>query len=162
MAQLARRVPVLALALALLWAWAPLPAAPAAAADGGDSIAEWCEFDPPLVVRAPSGRVTVLHVTNYGLGVEHLKEVRRAEIRSTTRPLGGRPDPARGGREAAPRPAETVLVEVVVEIPLGADGKAFPTRSLVSTSPRAKGTVLATATGKSGDAMRMEFSLDVR
>jgi hypothetical protein len=161
MAQLARRVPVLALALALLWAWAPLPAAPAAAADGGDSIAEWCEFDPPLVVRTPSGRVTVLHVTNYGLGVEHLKEVRRAEIRSTTGPLGSRPGPAGSRREAGPRPVETVLVEVVVEIPLGADGKAFLTRSVVSTSPRAMGTVLATAAGQSGDAMRMEFRLDV-
>jgi hypothetical protein len=165
MAQLARRVLAIALALALLSVWASLPGAPVAAADGGGAIAEWCEVDPALVVRTPTGRVTVLHVTNYGLGVEHVKEVRRAEIRSTTRPVGGGPEsgpePA-GGRREAGRPVETVLVEVVVEVPLGADGKPFPTRSAVSTGPHAKGTVLATATGQSGGPMRMEFRLDVR
>jgi hypothetical protein len=154
MAQLVRRGVAPALALALLLVQAPRPAA------ATDAIAEWCEVDPALVVQTPTGRVVVLHVTNYGLGLEHLRAVRRAEISSTVRPVGNGPAPGEGRRGTA-RPAEAVLVEVVVAIPLGAGGQAFPTRSVVSTKPAATGTVLAAARGESGRTMRMEFRLDV-
>jgi hypothetical protein len=142
MAQLTRRGA--ALALALLLVGMPAPAAMA------DEIAEWCEVDPALVVPTPAGRTVVLHVTNHGLGVEHLGAVRQAEISLTARPVGG-----------GPAEAEAVLVEVVVAIPLGAGGQAFPTRSVVATGPRATGTVLAAASGASGDAMSMRFRLNV-
>jgi hypothetical protein len=157
MAHVSRRVVALELApaLAFFLAWAPLPAAPTASA-----VEEWCSTDPVLVVRTPSGRAEVLHITNYGLGLEHIGEVRRAEISSVTRPAGGPPGQAGNRREEA-RPAEIVEVEVVVEIPTGADGKPFPTRTVVSTGPFGMGTVLASAAGQSGDAMRMEFRLDV-
>ena len=148
MAVRARRALALALALALFLVWVPGPAA----AQGADAIAEWCEVDPPLVVRTPGGRVVVLHVTNYGLGREHLRAVRRATISSTTSPAGSAP-------AGAPR-AGAFLVRVVVEVPLGAGGERFPTKSVVSTRPFAKGTVLAEASGHSGGPMRMEFRLD--
>jgi hypothetical protein len=117
-----------------------------------DAIAEWCEVDPALVVRTPAGSVVLLHVTNSGLGLEHLGAVRQATISSTTSPVGGGPDPA--GPDGAFR------VEVVVEVPLGAGGERFPTKSLVSTRPYAGGTVLAAVSGESGSPMRLAFRLD--
>ena len=128
--------------------WVPVPAA----AQGADAIAEWCEVDPALVVRTPAGRVVVLHVTTSGLGREHLGAVRQATISSTTSPVGGGPDPA--GPDGAFR------VEVVVEVPLGAGGQRFATKSVVSTRPFAGGTVLAAVSGQSGSPMRLAFRLD--
>ena len=124
----------------------------ARAAQGADAIAEWCEVDPALVVRSPGGRVVVLHVTNYGLGREHLRGRAAGHDQLHDQPGGRRPDPA--GRTGAFR------VEVVVEVPLGAGGERFATKSVVSTRPYASGTVLAAVSGQSGSPMRMEFRLD--
>jgi hypothetical protein len=136
-----RAVALAAVALALVLVWVPGSAA------AQDAIAEWCEVDPALVVRTPAGRVVLLHVTTSGLGLEHLGAVRQATISSTTSPVGGGPDGA-------------FRVEVVVEVPLGAGGERFATKSVVSTRPYAGGTVLAAASGESGSPMRLAFRLD--
>ena len=143
-----RAAALAAAALSLVLVWSPGPAA----VQGADAIAEWCEVDPALVVRSPGGSVVVLHVTNYGQGREHLGAVRQATISSATSPVGGGPDPA--GSDGAFR------VEVVVEVPLGAGGQRFATKSVVSTRPSAGGTVLAAVSGHSGSPMRLAFRLD--
>jgi hypothetical protein len=165
MAGLARRASsgALALGLALLMAWV-LPPGAAAFEFGADAIAEWCEVDPPFVVRTPGNRVVVLHATNYALGKEHWAAVARARVSAEARPIGGEPAPVRPVGAAllgAASRAEAVLVNVVVEIPLGTGGQRFRTRSVVSTRPKASGTILATAEGVSGDALRMQFRLEV-
>jgi hypothetical protein len=118
--------------------WGNVPAASAGA--------EWCSSDPPVVIHTPGGDVVPLHVTNYGEGREHLAAVRKASIETQV--------------EAANSGTGTE-VTIVVLIPDDAGQGTFRTRSVVSTRPNAAGTVLATDSGRSGEAMVLQFTLDV-
>ena len=132
-------------ALALLVFWAP-SLAPIVGAVGDESVAEWCEVDPEVVIRTPAGNVVVLHVTNYGRGTENLPALQAARIVPFARPAGD-----------APRQATEA--EVLVLVPLGPGGRRFATRSVVSTGANATGHVLATASGESGQLLQLAFRL---
>ena len=129
---------VLSLALCLLALGAFAPAALA-----GD---EWCPVDPSLVVRTLAGNTVVVHITTYALGSEHVPALRDAAISYTVQPVPG-------------QAATDVDVDIVV--PDDAFAVGFPTRAAVSTQPFEGGTVLDSDSGKSGQAMKLRFRLDV-
>jgi hypothetical protein len=106
---------------------------------------EWCEVDPAVLVRTPGGNTVVVHITSAALGIEHEAALRAASI-STTVQAGGA-----GGTD----------VEIEVTVPDDALATGFSTRTMASTLPWGTGTVLATETGKSGQAMKLRFRLDI-
>ena len=107
---------------------------------------EWCQSDPPVIIRTPAGKVVVVHVTNYALGRQHLKAVVSARIDKSVRP-------AANGR------GTDVGIDVV--IPNDAHATGFPVRSVVSTGPFGRGTVYDDESGVSGNTLRLRFTLDV-
>ena len=106
---------------------------------------EWCADDPAVVIRTPGGNTVVVHVVNEALGTEHAAAVRKAAITTSTRRAG----------------ASATEVEIQVTVPNDASAAGFSTRTSASTLPWGRGTLLATATGKSGRAMKLRFRLDV-
>ncbi|HET7771089.1 MAG TPA: hypothetical protein VFN74_20110 [Chloroflexota bacterium] len=106
---------------------------------------EWCEVDPAVVIRTPGGNKVVVHVTYAALGREHQATLRETAISTTVRAAG---------------PSATD-VEIQVLIPNDRFATGFQTRSMVSTLPFGKGTPLASDQGKSGQAMKLRFRLDV-
>ena len=114
-------------------------AAPAMAGD------EWCPTDPAVVVRTPAGNTVVVHVTSWALGAEHAAALRDAAIVTT----------------ATAASSSATDVEIQVTVPNDAYATGFSTRAVASTLPWEAGTVLATDGGKSGQAMKLRFRLDV-
>jgi hypothetical protein len=122
----------------------------AASSSATSADVEWCEDDPTVLVPLPGGSMLV-HVTDYALGREHLAALRAATITSQVLPDGtGQVAPA------GPAAADVVLD---ISIPDDAYASGFPTRSIVSTLPHAAGTVLAAASGQSGQVMRLTFTV---
>ena len=117
-------------------------AAPVGVAQAGE---QWCETDPLVVIRTPSGELVPLFVTNGAAGVEYLALVQLARMDYTTVSVEG---------------ARATLVRLLVIVPSTWDGRRFATSSVVSTGPLKTGTVLASASGQSGLPMRLEFRLD--
>jgi hypothetical protein len=107
---------------------------------------QWCETDPLVVVITPGGSVAPLYVTNSAWGLEHLAAVQTARISFTA-------IATEGGL------ATVVVLEVLV--PEDPFAEHFETRSVVSTGPLKSGSILASAAGFSGQAMHMEFKLDM-
>ena len=114
-------------------------AAPAIAGD------EWCPADPAVVVRTPAGNMVVVHVTIWALGAEHKAALRDAAIVTT----------------ATAASSAATDVEIQVTVPDDAYATGFSTRAVASTHPWEAGTVLATDEGKSGQAMKLRFRLDI-
>ena len=106
---------------------------------------EWCAADPAVVIRTPGGNTVVVHVVNEALGTEHAAALRKAAVTTSTRPAG----------------ASATDVEIQVTVPHDTIATGFSTRTSASTLPWGRGTLLATATGKSGRAMKLRFRLDV-
>ena len=106
----------------------------------------WCEDDPMVRIATPGGNAVNVHVTNYGLTDGDAKPIRKAlkqaEISYTAQSSDG-----------------GTAVTITVLIPSASN--SFKTRSVVSTLPKAKGVVYATAEGKSGKPMKLQFTLDV-
>ena len=87
----------------------------------------------------------MVHVTNYGLGAQYLPAVQAAKTWHT--------------RQAVPgQPATDVWVYSVIP---NYQFQRFAVRSVTSTGLDATGTILASATGLSGDRLTMHFRLDV-
>src|SRR5688572_14713720 len=109
---------------------------------GGVSAAEqWCETDPLVVIATPSGNLVPVYVTTGAEGLR-LAQAQLAAIEYTV-------SPAESGR--------ATRVSMTVTVPVALDGVRFATRSVVSTGPLKTGTILASVSGTSGHAMRMEF-----
>ena len=106
---------------------------------------EWCAGDPAVMVRTPGGSTVVVHVTLWALGAEHQAALRDVAIVTTA--------------TAATGPATDVEIEVTV--PDDAYATGFSTRAVASTLPWEAGTLLASDAGKSGQAMKLRFRLDV-
>jgi hypothetical protein len=106
---------------------------------------QWCEDDPLVLITTPGGSVVPVFVTNAGLGVEHLVAVQLAHVSYTVQPTEG-----------------STLVRMVVVIPDDVLGSSFATRTTASTGPFASGAILANASGISGKAMNMQFTLATR
>lgn len=126
---------MLAVVLCML-TWAP----------SASAAAEWCEFDPVVLVITPGGALVPVFVTNGAQGVEHLAGAQLAEMRYST--------------QSAKSGAAT-LVQLRVLIRGDLFDTRFPTRSTVSSGPLATGTIFARTTGVSGDTMQLDFILDV-
>jgi len=124
------------MAVAMLWSMAPVASA------GG----EWCEGDPLIVIHTPAGRNVPIHVTNYGLGVEHQAAVDSANIETNT-------VPANGGK------ATKVTIDVLIRD--DASNANFKTRTVASSGLGGTGTVFDTASGRSGKALVLQFTLNV-
>ncbi len=103
---------------------------------------QWCDNDPPVVIRTPGGALVTVYVTNGALGVQHLPAVELASIATDVSPAGG------GTR-----------VRMRVLVPDDPFASGFPTRTVVSTGPFATGTIHARASGSSGQPMAMTFTL---
>ena len=106
---------------------------------------QWCSADPILVITTPSGSFVPVFVTTAGDGVEHLATVTVAQLRYTASPT------ANGSR---------TLVTVTVFVPNDLFGSPFATMSTVSSGPLATGTIYASASGTSGQSLKMTFVLD--
>ena len=116
------------------------PAPPARAS------AEWCEFDPLVVIITPRGALVPVFVTNGAQGAEHMLAAQLAEMRYTAQPT---------------RSGEATQVRLSVLIRDDLFGKDFPTRSTASAGPLATGAIHARTSGVSGDEMELTFVLDV-
>lgn len=128
-------VVALLMAMSMFMAFAP----------GVGAVAEWCEDDPPVTIVTPAGNEVLLHVTNYGEGLQNLPYVKQAQIVGQT---------ARGnGRD------ELTKVEVMVYIPNDSAGRRFKTKSVISTGEFATGTVLDEVKGTSGQVRKLQFTL---
>ncbi|MDQ3701040.1 MAG: hypothetical protein M3442_08995 [Chloroflexota bacterium] len=115
---------------------------------GVGAVAEWCEDDPPVTIVTPAGNRVLLHVTNYGQGMENLPYIQQARIAGQT--------------VRAKAHGEKTKVEVLVYIPSAPSGKRFKTRSVISTGEYAAGTVYDESKGLSGELTKLEFTLDVK
>jgi hypothetical protein len=115
------------------------------AAQPAGAAAEWCEFDPVVLIVTPGGALVPVFVTNGAQGTEHLTAAQLAEMRYTTRP-------DKSGT------ATLVYLQVLVRGDLFA--AKFPTRSTASTGPLATGNIFARTQGVSGDTMQLTFVLD--
>ena len=113
---------------------------------GAASAAEqWCETDPLVLIATPGGNLVPLFVTTGAEGLLHLAQAQLARIEYTV-------SPSESGR--------ATRVSMTVTVPVGLDAARFSTRSVVSTGPLKTGVILASVSGTSGHAMRMEFKLD--
>ncbi len=109
--------------------------------------AEWCLFDPTVVIQTPQGNTVIVHVTNSTLGMQHLQALKDATITQTV-------EAAPGGK------ATNVTLDVLV--PDDVFASAFPVRSVASSGPAAApGTIYDDESGKSGKAVRLKFRLAV-
>jgi hypothetical protein len=115
---------------------------------GVGAVAEWCEDDLPVTIVTPAGSHVLLHVTNYGQGLENLPYVQQARIVGQTVRVTGQ--------------GEQTKVEVLVYIPSSPSGKQFKTRSVISTGEFAAGTVYDESNGVSGKLTKLKFTLDVK
>lgn len=106
---------------------------------------QWCEVDPVLLITTPGGSVVPVYVTTAGDGVEHLATVTAAHLSYTTSAISNQ---------------TKTLVTVTVFVSNDLFSSSFATMSTVSSGPLATGTIYATATGTSGQAMTMTFVLD--
>lgn len=106
---------------------------------------QWCEADPILLVTTPSGSIVPVYVTTAGDGVEHLATVTAARLSYTASPTAD---------------GKKTLVTVTVFVSNDLFGSSFATTSTVSSGPLATGTIYASASGTSGQALKMTFFLD--
>lgn len=116
-----------------------LTRAPAAFAD------DWCSADPLVKVVTPGGTKQYAHVTTFAYGTQHRKALRKAEIVWSVAPASG---------------GAATDVTITTTVPQDGSGGAFPTKALVSTKPRGKGTVLGQVdVGAAGSPMVVTYRL---
>jgi hypothetical protein len=118
-----------------------LALAPARAA-----AAEWCDTDPLVLINTPGGALVPVYVTNGALGAEHLAAVQLANMTYSVQPTAN---------------GSATLVHLNVVIPNDVFATHFATRSVASSGPLATGTLYDSASGFSGQAMTLTFTLDV-
>jgi len=108
----------------------------------------WCDngSDPTVVISTPGGNTVVVHVTNWAQSSVHQAALRAATITYTAQPVTGQP---------------ATDVEIQVTVPDDQYETGFRIRSVASTQPFGAGTVLASEEGKSGQAQKLRFRLDV-
>ena len=105
---------------------------------------DWCATDPLIKVVTPQGKANV-HLTVYALGTQHRPALAHEEHAVTVAPA-----PSGSGS----------LVTVTVLIPNDAFASGFPVRAAISDLPNAKGTLLASASGVSGQVMTLTFTVN--
>jgi hypothetical protein len=107
---------------------------------------EWCEFDPLVLIATPGGHLVPVYVLTGAAGLEHLPLVTASRYHSSA---------------AATEGGTATLVKLEVLVPPTVTGGTFATRATASTGPAATGAILASATGTSGQPMKLTFKLAV-
>jgi hypothetical protein len=115
-------------------------------ATAGPAFADetWCDLDPPVNVRTPSGRNRVVFVTDSG-PEEYRRQLQSAEISYSVSPAGQ-------------GTATDVRLSVTVS---DVDGKHQAMRSEVWTGPNRTGTLLSGQDGTMGKTITHNFRLDI-
>ncbi len=142
--------------------------APSPATHAGD---EWCMSDPALPIRTPGGHTVIVFLNNYALGTQHRPALAQATHHYVARPAEGGAatavelsvlipaDAPDAGSEA--RPPRTHGGDGRGSAPTDTSDARFPVRSVVTSRPHAGGDVLAAASGLSGEALVLRFTLPV-
>lgn len=113
---------------------------------------EWCDTDPLLVIRTPSGRlVPVFYLT----GVYSQRYLAAGLLGNLSAAYTVDPVETDAG------PATAVELQVTVPDGLLFGGQGFPTRVTVSQGPAGSLAVYGAAMGESGTPMTVRFTLDV-
>jgi hypothetical protein len=107
---------------------------------------EWCDIDPVVLIETPKGNLVPVFNTMGVRGLRYQAAMLAAQVEYTVQP-------ADGGRKT--------LVKLDVTVPEGPLwGRGFDTRTVISTGPLGTLTILGRAEGRSGRAMRVQFTLD--
>ena len=112
---------------------------------------EWCSDDPPVDIVTPAGNLVTVQVTNYAKGAEHASFLNAAQFSVRVKPVGST---VNGVFVAT---GTDVWLNVVV--PIDPYGRTA-VKSVVSTEPNARGTILGSDTGRSGDTLLVFFRLN--
>ena len=127
--------------------------------------AEWCEDDPKVVIKTPTGKQLPLHVTNYAEGLEnqiYLDRVPRNQKKQNAWISWSVLQSNKGGQAPAGTPGGAVLWDVTIRVTIHTDpgdGKRFRTKTVASSEEYAKGTIYAQAQGAANRQMEMHFSI---
>jgi len=113
---------------------------------------EWCDSDPLLLIRTPSGRIVPVFYLTGVYGERYLVAGLLGNLSATY---------SVDAVETAAGPATAVELQVTVPDGLLFGGRSFPTRVLVSQGPAGSLAVYGSATGESGAPMTVRFTLDV-
>jgi hypothetical protein len=107
---------------------------------------QWCDGDPLVTIQTPGGNLVPVYVTSSAPGNEHLPSVLSARI---------------SYHADAVSAGTATLVRMEVLVPDDLSGAQFSTRTAASSGPLRTGALWATASGQSGQAMQMVFTLNV-
>ena len=138
----------------------------AVAAPAAFGAAEWCEDDPLVVIKTPTGKTLPLHVTNYAEGLENQAFLARVPDNQNVSNPWLSWTVVQSKRKGLKPPTGTaagatlwdVVISVVIHTDPG-DGKRFRTRSVASSDEYGRGTVYAEARGVANRTMELRFSL---
>ena len=126
---------------------------------------EWCEDDPLVVIRTPTGKKMPLHVTNYAEGAEYSKFlalVPRNQKFANAWINWSVALARKGGQKPSGASATAVQWDVTIRVTIHTtpgDGLRFRTRTVASSLEYAKGTIYDEAVGQANREMEMSFSM---
>lgn len=137
----------------------------AVAAPAAFGAAEWCEDDPLVVIKTPTGKTLPLHVTNYAEGREnqpYLALVPDNQEVSNPWISWSVLQAKRGGKKPKGAPAASVEWDVTIRVTIHTDpgdGKRFKTKTVASSGEFAEGTLYDEAKGTANREMELRFSI---
>jgi hypothetical protein len=127
--------------------------------------AEWCEDDPLVVVKTPTGFQLPLHVTNYAEGIENQVYLARVpDNQSVTNPWISWTvvQSKKGGKKPNGTAASAVLWDVTITVTIHTDpgdGLRFRTKTVASSDVNGNGVRYAQTQGISNRQMELRFSM---
>jgi hypothetical protein len=127
--------------------------------------AEWCEDDPLVVIKTPTGNQLPLHVTNYAEGLENQVYLTRVpDNQEVSNPWISWTvvQSKKGWKKPSGTGASAVLWDVTISVAIHTDpgdGKRFRTKTVASSGLNATGTRYAQALGTANRKMEMRFSI---
>lgn len=126
---------------------------------------EWCEDDPLVVIRTPTGKKLPLHVTNYAQGTENSKFldlVPRNQKFANAWINWSVVQARKGGQKPSGASSTAVQWDVTIRVTIHTtpgDGLRFRTRTVASSLEYAEGILYAEASGQANREMEMRFSM---
>jgi hypothetical protein len=127
--------------------------------------ASWCEDDPLVVIKTPTGKQLPLHVTNYAEGSENQTYLTRVpDNQEISNPWIGWTvaQSKRGLKRPIGTPATAVLWDVTISVTIHTDpgdGKRFRTRTIASSQEFGGGIKYAERYGNANRTMELRFSI---
>ncbi|HEU5318723.1 MAG TPA: hypothetical protein VFX49_21600 [Chloroflexota bacterium] len=127
--------------------------------------AQWCEDDPLVVIKTPTGYQLPLHVTNYAEGPENQVYLDRVPDNQTAANAWISwtvVQSKKGGHKPATSASSAVEWDVTIYVTIHTDptdGARFRTRTVASSDVNGTGVRYADAVGMSDRKMQMRFSL---